>query len=81
MHRDRAVRFALWVVLAAVGLGVGGNRAPAATPPEWLPRYDLAIRVEPAQHAVRVRERIVCHGVEGYREALELLAGKAVATG
>jgi 3-dehydroquinate dehydratase II len=28
-----------------------------------------------------VRERIVGHGVEGYREALELLAGKAVATG
>jgi 3-dehydroquinate dehydratase-2 len=28
-----------------------------------------------------VRERIVGHGVEGYREALERLAGKAVATG
>jgi 3-dehydroquinate dehydratase-2 len=28
-----------------------------------------------------VRQRIVGHGVEGYREALELLAGKAVATG
>ena len=28
-----------------------------------------------------VRERIVGHGVEGYREALERLAGKAVAAG
>ena len=28
-----------------------------------------------------VRERILGHGVDGYREALERLAGKAVATG
>jgi hypothetical protein len=64
-----------WLVLIIGGLGacIGpAGTARALEPPPDLPRYDLAIRIDPAQHNVHVSERVTWTN-RHERPALELV--------
>ncbi|HZU37977.1 MAG TPA: M1 family aminopeptidase [Gemmataceae bacterium] len=51
-------RFTRWVCLALVALGGISLRAHAGGVPDWIPTYDLDIRLEVEQHVAHVRERV-----------------------
>ena len=53
-----AIRRTIWLLAPLLVLAHGLASVRAGDPPAWLPRYDLAIRLEPDAHLVTVTERV-----------------------
>jgi hypothetical protein len=48
-----------WILLGLLTVGVCAAPAPAHDLPSWLPRYDLDIKIDVAEHQVQVNQRVV----------------------
>ncbi|HEV7998822.1 MAG TPA: hypothetical protein VGP63_03005, partial [Planctomycetaceae bacterium] len=59
-NRARLAEVVRWSCCALCGLllSLGLSRTARADVPSWLPRYDLGVRIDVAEHRVVVRERV-----------------------